>query len=273
MIGLILATTIACSPKDPEDTDTSSGGSSGSTSTPGSSSSSGEAPTTGTADASSGSESATGTDTGTSTGISTGTSIGTSTGTSTGGDSTTTGGDDSTTGEPATGTSDGSDDTGPVVACDGAGASNLDGVCIVFPPQPDSFTLAELKAGVEFAYVVVVTTDVAGVTSEPLVTCAEPGSSGLFVRETVSDGAEQNYCVCDAGLCMEPPPVEITLVQGDYPALFPWDGVNWNGPSDTNNPKGKPFPPGTYTVKVIAVGKHGGEDYEVTGELPITITK
>ena len=49
---------------------------------------------------------------------------------------------------------------------------------IVFPPQPDSFSLAEAAAGVTFEYVVIVTADVTGVTPESQVTCGMPGPSG-----------------------------------------------------------------------------------------------
>jgi hypothetical protein len=149
--------------------------------------------------------------------------------------------------------------------------SNLDGVCLVFTPQQDSFTLAEAAAGIEFAYALVVVADVADVSTEPLATCTPPGAGGLFIGEMVG-GDGQAYCECDNGLCNPSDIDPFVLKAGVYPATFPWDGVNWNGPSDTNNPKGPPFPPGDYTVKVRAIGQHAGVDYEVTGELPITLT-
>ena len=62
------------------------------------------------------------------------------------------------------------------------------------------------------------------------------------------------------------------LVAGTYPDSLPWDGVNWFGPSDFNNPKGPPFPPGTYAVKIRAIGQREGQPFEVLGELPITLT-
>jgi hypothetical protein len=33
-----------------------------------------------------------------------------------------------------------------------------------------------------------------------------------------------------------------------------WMGKTWRGPSDTNNPMGAAFPPGTYTFNVTARG-------------------
>lgn len=178
---------------------------------------------------------------------------------------------DPTTTGPGSSSSGGETDTGVMVACDGAGASNLAGVCIVFPPQEDSFTLAEAAGGLLFNYVVVVTADVLGVTPESQVTCGMPGSSGLYVGERV-EGDGQSYCVCDSGLCPAPNDPPIVLKAGEYPASLAWDGKNWNGPSDTNNPKGPPFPPGAYTVKLSAIGQHEGQGFEVTAELPITLT-
>lgn len=259
IIGLCLVSAIACSPKDPEDTATT-GGSTGSPGT-GSTGSSGETPTTG-------GPTTTGVPDGTSGSVSaTGDSSSSSDGTSTSGDPTTSAGTDPS----ETGTSTGDSETGVMLACD-AGGSNLEGVCIVFPPQKISFTLAEAKAGVEFAYTVVVTADVPGVVSQPLETCDEPTAAGLFLLERV-EGAGQAYCVCDSGLCMDPVDVPFTLKVGEYPASFAWDGVNWNGPSDTGNPKGPPFPPGMYTVQVVTQGTHDGVPYEVIGELPITLTQ
>ena len=183
----------------------------------------------------------------------------------------TTGGTTSTGGTGSSGSATGETDTGVLLACDDAGASNLAGVCIVFPPQPDSFSLAEAAAGVTFEYVVIVTADVTGVTPESQVTCGMPGPSGLYVGERV-EGDGQNYCVCDSGLCPAPNDPPITLKTGEYPASLAWDGKNWNGPSDTNNPKGPPFPPGAYTVKLSAIGQHEGQAFEITAELPITLT-
>jgi hypothetical protein len=47
----------------------------------------------------------------------------------------------------------------------------------------------------------------------------------------------------------------MTLVPGSYPGTFKWDGRNWYGPSDTNNPEGAPFPPGHYMLTVSAKGE------------------
>ena len=46
-----------------------------------------------------------------------------------------------------------------------------------------------------------------------------------------------------------------TVKKGTYTHSFTWDGRNWNGPSDTGQPKGPAFPPGTYTLTVTVHGK------------------
>ena len=47
-----------------------------------------------------------------------------------------------------------------------------------------------------------------------------------------------------------------------------WSGRNWSGPSDTNNPEGAPFAPGSYGVNVTFDGRGQGS---VTATLPIEI--
>ena len=83
--------------------------------------------------------------------------------------------------------------------------------------------------------------------------CGGPNVSWLHVMEFVN-GGDQHYCICDTGLCQSQDWPEVTLLQGDYPASFSWDGRNWIGPSDYMNPKGDPFPPGEYTVSVASRG-------------------
>ena len=262
LLGLGLLNMIACADAAPGETSATT---SGSTSAAASSSSDATAttatattatPTTGTGGGSNtatGDETSTGADT-TATGPATATGAATSTGA-----------------DSSTGTSEGSGETGVAPSCDGAGPSNLEGVCIVFPPQQDSFTLAEAKAGVELKYAVVVLADVPGVETESINTCDEPGPSGLFVGERI-EGDGQAYCLCDQGKCPDPKLPPFMLVAGTYPDSLPWDGVNWFGPSDFNNPKGPPFPPGTYAVKIRAIGQREGQPFEVLGELPITLT-
>jgi hypothetical protein len=55
-----------------------------------------------------------------------------------------------------------------------------------------------------------------------------------------------------------------------------WDGVNWDGPSDTGNPKGAPFPEGSYTVTVRGTGQREVSPsttlpFEVTGTFALRL--
>ncbi len=258
IVALCVVNTIACGDGPAETSATSSGSTSTSAST-GTSSSSGETPTTTTP-----------TTTTSTTGTTTSSGSDSVTGETTTGAVTSSTSSGSTGGDTSSGTGTSSGDTGVLPACDGAGSSNLEGVCIVFPPQQDSFTLAEAKAGVVFKYEVLVLADLANITTEPINICDQPGPGGLFVGERV-EGNDQSYCLCDQGKCPNPVVPPFVLKAGSYPDSLPWDGVNWNGPSDFNNPKGPPFPPGMYTVKIRAIGQHDGQPFEVTGELPITL--
>jgi hypothetical protein len=171
-------------------------------------------------------------------------------------------------GEPAA-----PDDSG---TCTSGGRSDLAGVTIRFPDQPCVFSLTEAAAGVEIDYELVVTDAVAGVRSAPLDSggCGGKKAGGLFVLEQLEGGAEQ-YCVCDVGHCIPMLILPQTLAAGDYPGSFEWDGRNWNGPSDTLNPKGAPFAPGTYTLTVRSTGRvdRAGVvgDYEVVGTFEIAL--
>jgi hypothetical protein len=84
---------------------------------------------------------------------------------------------------------------------------------------------------------------------------------------------DRTYCLCDTGRCgLGDSPVD--LVAGVYEESFEWDGREWSGPSDTQNPKGDPFPPGTYQIRVTAAGTHrddGGSEvpWEVVGTVAV----
>ncbi len=64
---------------------------------------------------------------------------------------------------------------------------------------------------------------------------------------------------------------EAEVSAGTYSLTFSWEGRNWNGPSDTMNPVGPPFPPGYYSFEVSAVGTHNGAPFEVVGTFPILL--
>jgi hypothetical protein len=155
-------------------------------------------------------------------------------------------------------------------------------VHIEFPSQPCVFTLARVARGVVFHYDVVVDEDLPGYVSRPTMSgvLEYPGASiaGLRVAAVIKGGG-QRYCVCDQG---GPPPfcdlsdggigyrsydevcAPITVSKGVWHVAWPsliyddpvaWHGRNWDGPSDTVNPEGAPFPPGDYELNVTIAGR------------------
>lgn len=112
--------------------------------------------------------------------------------------------------------------------------------------------------------------EIEGVQPEPIDAggCGVPGPSGLILLEKI-EGNNQRYCVCDVGICVPEPYDYSTLHPGEYAGSFEWDGRNWNGPSDTEVPKGGRFPPGQYSLTLKAVGNRrvAGEEtrFEVVG--------
>jgi hypothetical protein len=158
--------------------------------------------------------------------------------------------------------------------CIATSTSSLQGVSLVLrSPITCTFTLAEAQAGISVPYDVVVTSDVAGVVPAPQDAggCGAPGSSGLIVFEQLV-GSGQSYCVCDTGLCAPGSPPAVTLRAGSYGSGFSWTGHNWSGPSDTGNPLGAAFPPGSYTLTLSAKGTQGGTAFAVTTTLTIVLT-
>ena len=195
------------------------------------------------------------------------TGVGTSTGdmTTTGASTADTTGSDAETGDPED--SDGDE------LCEGMSMSSLDGVTIVFPPQDCSFTVAEMQAGLEFAFEVHIEAAIDDVSRkrQDAGGCDDPGPSGLVVAPRIS-GEGQLYCFCNQGLC---PGIElpiVTLKPGVYKDSLKWSGWNWNGPHECLGPQ---FPPGEYVVQEKALGtwKPGGveTEYEVLATFPITI--
>lgn len=156
-------------------------------------------------------------------------------------------------------------------------SSNLSGVSLTFPTGTKcSFTLAEAKAGLSFPWELTIEEE-HSVIPEPQDAghCATPAEHGLITFGEVSDGFENTWCLCDEGECGEEPK-PTTLVPGEYSGTIAWDGVNWTGPSDTETPKGEPFPAGEYIVEVSATGTVGEgpavRHFRVEAELPITLS-
>lgn len=162
-------------------------------------------------------------------------------------------------------------------ACMPTSSTNLPGVTIRLRPASCRFTLAQALAGIAVAYDIVVDGDVSGVIAEAQDAgrCDRPGPSALIPLARLT-GNGQSYCICDSGRCLPPAANPVTLKKGVYPGSFQWDGLNWGGPSDTGQPKGKPFPAGSYDLAITAVGKlrAGGVDnpFEVRGGVTLTLT-
>lgn len=224
-------------------------------------------------------------DTGSSTDETTGAS---STSTSTGPDTSTTTSpgtsstDASSTDGSDTGASstDGTDSTGPgLIPCTvSTMSSDLPGVSIEITAPTCTFTVDEAQAGVAIDYEVVVEQDVAGVYPDEFgsANCTTLVDLMLLVSERLlGDGI--NYCVCDKGLCPPWDPPEVTVTAGTYPLTFMWEGHAWNGPSDTPTPFGDPFPPGTHTLELKAIGQFddpgmGLRNFEVLTEAEVVLT-
>jgi hypothetical protein len=151
-----------------------------------------------------------------------------------------------------------------------------DVVQIEFPKDGYSFTLAEAAKGVQLPYKIVVGQDYEGVIPLPNPpSYHEPaGPSGLHPREQIA-GDKQLYCLVDFGLGAPPKEVVKALKKGTYSHSFEWDGRNWTGPSDFGNPKGKPFPAGTYEVTVTLRGKvvteKGTVPYEISRKTKLVL--
>jgi hypothetical protein len=158
--------------------------------------------------------------------------------------------------------------------CEYSFDGTLVGVSIDLSGNQCQYTLAEAAAGIKFTYRIIIETPLEELQSLPLDAghCDETGPAGLKTLEKIH-GNDQSYCVCDLGLC-DSVIDKVDLVVGEYADVFEWEGTNWNGPSDTGNPKGAPFPPGEYTLVIRAEGKVGslGSDFAVTGTMKIILT-
>ncbi|MGQ9589872.1 MAG: dockerin type I repeat-containing protein [Planctomycetota bacterium] len=150
--------------------------------------------------------------------------------------------------------------------------STLPGASFDLSGNPPVLTLERAARGFSFVYRTVVREDAESVVAAPLDggRCDRPDASGLAVLERI-EGGGQIYCLCDVGRCA-PGEHRGPLAAGVYEARFEWDGRNWYGPSDTSNPKGDPFPPGVYELRIAAAGTYVGVNgtespYEMLGTL------
>jgi hypothetical protein len=160
-------------------------------------------------------------------------------------------------------------------------------VSIVFSKPEYSFTVVQAAKGIAIEYEIVVAQDIAGIVPLPqgsagmgisvATTDAEKEIPGAFIQFETLTGGKHSYGIFDSGL---PPPREvppITIAEGSYPHTFEWDGRNWDGGSDTSNPKGVPFPPGVYTLEVscagIAVTQGSQGRFRIVKQVKVRLTK
>lgn len=159
-------------------------------------------------------------------------------------------------------------------SCAPASASTIPGVHIEITSTDCTLSLSNPTLSIQ--YQVVVDADVPGVrpTPQDAGACGQPGASGLILFEEVK-GGDQQYCLCDVGLCEGLPQPVATLAQGIYPATFTWDGHNWGGPSDTANVEGPLFVEGDYAFTVSATGflatTNGEVPFEIESAIPIHV--
>ncbi|WP_437876404.1 hypothetical protein [Sorangium sp. So ce513] len=105
--------------------------------------------------------------------------------------------------------------------------------------------------------------------------CVEPTSDPLsFVSYKISgltwgaDPQPQLYCLCDVGCCAPDEAVTVQVDATTATQTIHWSGRQWTGPSDTSNPEGAFFAPGSYDVEVTFDGQSQGV---VTATLGIEI--
>jgi hypothetical protein len=153
-------------------------------------------------------------------------------------------------------------------------SSTLYGAALLFDDAPCSYSLADVAAGIEIPYHEQIDTPIGWLHPAPgdAGGCQQPDEAGLIVSYTIAGGG-QSYCLCDTGLCA-PQTFITSAAVGNYDHQIAWDGRNWYGPSDTGNPKGAPFPVGTYTVTLTAAGAaEGVPDQSSGGAFTMTATR
>jgi hypothetical protein len=161
-----------------------------------------------------------------------------------------------------------SDASAPADSCSPAtGSSDLPGVRLEITSGPCALTQAQAAAGASFGYRLVVDADVPGIVAlNDLASCLQPDSSGLILAAEIS-GNGQSFCpTYDLGRCPQNS-ATTTAKAGSFDYELVWDGRNWQGPSDTNQPEGASFPAGSYTLSVTATGTRLVD----AGVLPFTV--
>lgn len=175
----------------------------------------------------------------------------------------------------------GTGDTGPF-ACEVKYEGAIPGAKLDLSKTPCVFSISQAGGTFALPYDVIVKAATPLWNTDPNAGQCPPqnvfGGVATFVTlEGLGDGTPQKWCLCDVGLCAPPKDISYTATTpGTYTHAFTWDGKNFQGPSDTNQQPGAPFPPGQYTLTVKSQGlfQHadGAEDaYTATATLQILL--
>lgn len=150
-------------------------------------------------------------------------------------------------------------------------------VTILFPVKEYRYSLEEVAEGVSMQYEIEVAEDFTG-SASPLDTGDVLGAdqSGLAPFYRIHGGGH-SYSLLDVGLAPDPDFSTHPIVKGNYEFEFTWDGTNWTGPSDTDAPKGPPFPPGEYVLEVRVAGfvdlPEGRRAYDLRNQVPVILVE
>lgn len=158
-----------------------------------------------------------------------------------------------------------------------AGKGDVESAIRIEFDQPSySFTLAEVARGVTIRYRVTVLRELDGMHPQSQTTGTWQGQADLLPFAWIQ-GNGQQYRPWDFGLGPAPAMKPVTITKGARDYRLDWDGRNWQGPSDTSNPKGPPFPPGRYTITVRIMGQQdtpeGKKPYEIKQTAPLILTQ
>jgi hypothetical protein len=127
-------------------------------------------------------------------------------------------------------------------------------ITVEFDKKQYVLTQAEAAKGVTFDYRIIVQKELPGMIPKIQSYDGFPSPNNLIPFPKLH-GNGQLYGAFHDGGGRPLPRKPQTIQKGVYKYTFEWDGKNWTGPSDTNLPKGEPFPPGKYTLTVSMVGE------------------
>ncbi|MBN1959579.1 MAG: hypothetical protein JW841_01420 [Deltaproteobacteria bacterium] len=144
------------------------------------------------------------------------------------------------------------------IICYSLTQSDLPGVSIEFPHQSCDYTIEQAQLGFYVDYIVKINETITDVIPRALDTgdCEKPGPSGLVIHYQFGDDPYV-YCQCNTQLCTNEPLATVTLEPGEFASHVWVQARQWQGPSDTNEMPGDPFPVGEYDVILVAEGVEG----------------